>query len=163
MNNEKNNPFTNSEPNNVFKEPSKQETTENTKQSNLRWLALTDDFLKEIQEDHKHELTTTDFKMLAYMLQKMNYDNFCEIPDQNTIKQDLGISVRSISTAVSHLKEWKCITRDRRLARTFMLNPSYFYRGGFGPQKNKKRKFKQLCKQNEKDNEQKSKTKKEAK
>ena len=53
MNNEKNNPFTISEPNNVFKEPSKQETTENTKQSKLRWLALTDDFLKEIQEDQK--------------------------------------------------------------------------------------------------------------
>ena len=147
MNNEENNSLTIDD---LFKEPSKQEATENTKQSNLRWLAVTDDFLKEIQKDHKHELTTTDFKMLAYMLQKMNYDNFCEISDQNKISQKLGISVRSISTAVSHLKEWKCITRYTRLARTFMLNPNYFYRGGFGPQKNKKRKFTKLSKANNK-------------
>lgn len=161
MNNEENNPFTNQNPNQNLNDIfSEQETTKTTKQNNLRWLALTDNFLKEIQEDHEHELTTTDFKMLAYMLQKMDYNNICEIPDQEKINQTLGISVRSISTAIKHLKEWKCITRDKRLTRTFMLNPNYFYRGGFGPQKNKKRQFENIYQKNQKANKQKSKQKK---
>ena len=161
MNNEKDNPF-----NNIFnfsseiKEPLASELTENTTQNskktnNVSWFAVTDNFLKDIQEEREHKLTATDLQMLAYMLQKMDYNNICEIPDQKKINDELGISIRSISTAIKHLKEWNCITRDKRLTRTFMLNPYYFYRGGLGPQKNKKRQFTKLHNKNQKDIKQK--------
>ena len=45
-----------------------------------------------------------------------------------------------------------------------MLNPNYFYRGGIGPQKNKKRQFKKFYNKNKEDEEQrKAKIKKKAK
>lgn len=163
MNNEKDNPFSNIfNSSSEIKGPLEIQPTENTiqnskKTNNVSWFAVTDNFLKDIQQEHEHEhkLTATDLQMLAYMLQKMDYNNVCEIPDQKKINDEIGISIRSISTAIKHLKEWNCITRDKRLTRTFMLNPYYFYRGGLGPQKNKKRQFTKLHNKNQKDNKQK--------
>ncbi|MBC9710012.1 MAG: replication/maintenance protein RepL [Enterococcus sp.] len=155
MNNEKDNPFSNIfSSSNEIKEPLESQLTENTTQNskkanNVSWFAVTDNFLKDIQDEHKQKLTATDLQMLAFMLQKMDYNNICEIPDQKKINEKLGISIRSISTAIKHLKEWNCITRDKRLTRTFMLNPYYFYRGGPGPQKNKKRQFTRFVNKNE--------------
>lgn len=146
MNNEKNNPSMNFP--NVIKDLSKKQLIK--KKPSLSWFAVTDEFLKDMQKEHEYELTTTDFKMLAYMLQKMDYNNICEIPNQKKIEQKLGISVRSISNAMKHLKERKYITRDNRLTRTFMLNPNYFYRGGLGPQRNKKRQFQKFYDKNKK-------------
>lgn len=135
-------------PNPIFKD---QTTPDNKEKKNISWFAVTDNFLKDIQEssDSKPELTGTDFKILFYMLREMDYNNICELPDQEKLSKKLDISKRSISSALTHLKKRQYITRDNRQARNYMLNPYYFYRGGLGPQKNKKRQFTRFVTKNE--------------
>lgn len=144
-----NNEFPFPNPNiNIFKD---QTTPDNKEKKNISWFAVTDNFLKDIQEssDSKPELAGTDFKILFYMLREMDYNNICELPDQEKLSKKLHISKRSISSALTHLKKRQYITRDNRQARNYMLNPYYFYRGGLGPQKNKKRQFTRFVNKNE--------------
>lgn len=144
-----NNEFPFPNPNiNIFKD---QTTPDNKEKKNISWFAVTDNFLKDIQEssDSKPELAGTDFKILFYMLREMDYNNICELPDQEKLSKKLDISKRSISSALTHLKKRQYITRDNRQARNYMLNPYYFYRGGLGPQKNKKRQFTRFVNKNE--------------
>lgn len=152
MNNNDEFPFNNSNTNfpNIFKDTTTSNNN-NKEKNNISWFAVTDKFLKDIQEssDNKPDLAGTDFKILFYMLREMDYNNICELPDQEKLSEKLNISKRSISSALTHLKKRQYITRDSRQARNYMINPYFFYRGGLGPQKNKKRQFTRFVNKNE--------------
>ncbi|WP_035619939.1 helix-turn-helix domain-containing protein [Lachnoanaerobaculum sp. ICM7] len=101
------------------------------KTKNINWFATTTIGMNELAKNTDFELTTSDFRLLFYLLSKIDDDNRSKVPKQEIISNEIGLSVRKISEALRKLQNAKIIIKTKDQARTYFINPTFFYTGGF--------------------------------
>lgn len=95
---------------------------------NKTWLAGTIQGLESLAKNDK--LSSSDLRILFYLLSKIDEDNRSLVPAQKTISDELNLSIRKISEALKKLKDEQIIKKEKN--RTYFINPKYFYLGGGG-------------------------------
>ncbi|QCQ04793.1 hypothetical protein FAX13_09270 [Ligilactobacillus animalis] len=96
---------------------------------NISWFATTKVGMEELAKNIDFKLTSSDFRLLFYLLSKIDEDNRATIPTQKIISDEINISVRKISEGLRRLREAKIIVKTVE-ARTYFINPTFFYTGG---------------------------------
>lgn len=120
---------------------------------NVIFVATTKEWLKcisaelveqtEFVNNKKLVLQMADLRVLHYLLDKMDYNNYAVVPVYQVISNDIGISVRQISQSISKLRARGFIARCKQ-ARTYMINPKYFYVGPMSDNEEKQEEFDEL-------------------
>ena len=92
---------------------------------NINWLATKKLEIEEIAKTKNFGLTSLDFRLMFYLISKIDEDNQANIPKQTEISDEINISVRKISEGLSRLKQAKIIIKSEE-ANTYFINPSFF-------------------------------------
>lgn len=95
----------------------------------ITWFATTKAGVLELAVNTDLKLTTSDFRILFYVLSKVNFDNRAALPTQAEISKDTNISVRKISEAFRRLRDAKILVKSEEV-RTYFINPAFFYACG---------------------------------
>jgi hypothetical protein len=76
------------------------------------------------------ELTGRPLKVLLYLLSKLDYENWIQVP-QKEIAEELGIHPASVSKEINLLLRKKILIRGPKVGQSyaFRLNPYYAWRG----------------------------------
>ena len=111
---------------------------------NIKWLATTKLGIEELAKNTNFGLTSSDFRLMFYLLSKIDEDNQATIPKQTEISDEINISVRKISEGLSRLKQAKIIIKSEE-AKTYFINPSFFYTGGDQVLEDKQKYFDEHC------------------
>ena len=111
---------------------------------NIKWLATTQLGMEELAKHTNFGLTSSDFRLMFYLLSKIDADNQATIPKQTEISDKINISVRKISVGLSRLKQAKIIIKSEE-AKTNFINPSFFYTGGAQVIEDKQKYFDEHC------------------
>lgn len=118
------------------------------KDKNLRWLATTKEAINQILQitsttKGKASLQLPDIQVLLYAIKEMNYDNEVKLPKQKDLGEKLGITARRVSMAVTKLKKLGFFTKLKE-AKTYYVNPFYFYVGDYRDIHHKRETWKKL-------------------
>lgn len=95
----------------------------------ITWFATTKAGVLELAVNTALKLTTSDFRILFYILSKVDFYNKAKLPTQADISTDTNISVRKISEAFRRLRDAKILVKSEE-ARTYLVNPAFFYACG---------------------------------
>ena len=96
---------------------------------NIRWFATTRLGIEELAKNISFGLTSSDFRLLFYLLSKIDEDNRATIPKQKEISMEINLSIRKISEGLRRLQEAKIIVKSDE-SKTYFINPAFFYTGG---------------------------------
>ena len=96
---------------------------------NIKWFATTKLGIEELAKNTDFSLTSSDFRLLFYLLSKIDEDNLATLPKQKDISTEINISVRKISEGLRRLHEAKIIVKSGK-PKTYFINPAFFYTGG---------------------------------
>lgn len=96
---------------------------------NIKWFATVSKGIEELAKNTDFQLTTSDFRLLFYILAKINVDNRAVLPKQPEISQEINLSIRKISESLSKLQSAYIIVKTEE-TRTYFINPAFFYAGG---------------------------------
>ena len=101
------------------------------KDKNMRWLATTKEAINQIIQitsttKGKNSLQLPDIQVLLYAIKAMDYDNKAKFPKQADLGNELGITARRVSMAVTKLQKLGFFTKLKE-AKTDYINPFYFY------------------------------------
>lgn len=127
------------------------------KDKNLRWLATTQEALTQILKitstiKGKNSLQLPDIQVLLYAIKEMDYDNKIKLPKQKELGEELGITARRVSMAVTKLKKLGFFTKVKE-AKTYYINPFYFYVGDYRDLHHKYETWKKLRADKQKNND----------
>lgn len=105
------------------------------KNNDLRWFATTKNAINYINQINtnnkgKESIQLPDISVLYYIINKMDYDNKAKLPTQKIIGKELNLTPRRISTAITKLKKFNFIAKDKQ-PKTYFINPFYFYIGDY--------------------------------
>ncbi len=105
------------------------------KDKNMRWLATTKEAINQIIQitsttKGKNSLQLPDIQVLLYAIKAMDYDNKAKFPKQADLGNELGITARRVSMAVTKLQKLGFFTKLKE-AKTYYINPFYFYVGDY--------------------------------
>ena len=98
---------------------------------NIKWFATTKLGIEELAKNTNFGLTSSDFRLMFYLLSKIDEDNKATVPKQTEISDEINISVRKISEGLARLKQAKIIIKSEE-AKTYFINPTFFYTGEDG-------------------------------
>lgn len=93
---------------------------------NIKWFATTKLGIEELAKNTNFGLTSSDFRLMFYLLSKIDEDNKATVPKQTEISDEINISVRKISEGLARLKQAKIIIKSEE-AKTYFINPTFFY------------------------------------
>ena len=96
---------------------------------NIKWVATPKKGIEELAKNTDFNLTTSDFRILFYLLSKIDEDNRATIPKQKDISNEINISIRKISEGINRLQKASIIIKSQE-AKTYFINPTFFYTGG---------------------------------
>lgn len=93
------------------------------KDKNLQWLATTKGAIKRILEidstiKGNSSLQLPDILVLLYILNGMDYDNKIKLPTQKEIGEEIGLTARRISMAITKLKNFLSLLSFQKLKPT---------------------------------------------
>ena len=95
----------------------------------ITWFATTKDGIGELAKNTELKLTSSDFRVLFYVLSEIDNENRATLPTQTAISKEINISVRKISEAFRRLRDAKILVKSGE-ARTYFINPAFFYACG---------------------------------
>lgn len=95
----------------------------------ITWFATTKNGIGKLAENVELKLTSSDFRVLFYVLSEINNDNRATLLTQTAISKKLNISVRKISEAFRRLRDAKILVKSEEV-RTYFINPAFFYACG---------------------------------
>lgn len=95
----------------------------------ITWFAMKKAGVEELAKNVELKLTSSDFRVLFYALSKIDNENRATLPKQTVISEEINISVRKISEAFRRLRDAKILVKSEE-ARTYFINPAFFYACG---------------------------------
>lgn len=139
------------------------------KVKNINWFATTIEGMENLYKCNyskfkgENNLTSSDYRLLFYLLSKIDDNNMAEVEKyENIVKKDkIGLSIRKISEGFKKLIKAEIIIKvktkymdmietttdtgeiknERNVIKTYFINPRYFYTGGKENLINKKKYF----------------------
>lgn len=105
------------------------------KDKSNRWFATTKtattDILNIISTTKgKNSIQLPDISVLLFIINKMDYDNKAKLPTQKEIGEQINLTPRRISMAITKLQKLSFIIKISE-AKTYYINPFYFYIGDY--------------------------------
>lgn len=105
------------------------------KDKSLRWFATTKEATTKILNiiattAGKTSIQLPDISVLFFIINKMDYDNKAKLPTQKEIGKQINLSPRRISMAITKLQKYSFIAKTSE-AKTYYINPFYFYIGDY--------------------------------
>lgn len=105
------------------------------KDKSNRWFATTKiattDILNIISATKgKNSIQLPDISVLLFIINKMDYDNKAKLPTQKEIGEQINLTPRRISMAITKLQKLSFIIKISE-AKTYYINPFYFYIGDY--------------------------------
>ena len=91
---------------------------------NIKWFATVSKGIEELAKNTDFQLTTSDFRLLFYILAKINVNNRAVLPKQPEISQEINLSIRKISEGLSKLQSAYIIVKTEE-TRTYFINPAF--------------------------------------
>jgi DNA-binding MarR family transcriptional regulator len=109
---------------------------------NIRWFATTKLGIEELAKNTGFSLTASDFRLLFYLLSRIDENNRARVPKQSEISNEINISIRKISEGLGRLKKANIILNHKDDdSKTYFINPAFFYTGGASVIEPKQRDF----------------------
>ena len=126
------------------------------KDKNLRWFATTKEATTEILKiistnKGSESIQLPDISVLFFIINKMDYDNKAKLPTQKEIGEEIWLTARRISMAITKLKKFSFIAKLPE-AKTYYINPFYFYIGDYRDLHSKYETWKKLAPQDQQSN-----------